>query len=388
MISRLLKAAGALLCSIGLAVSASSQMTTITATNISMGGVPIATGTVTFTPTNSLGTAIAFSSGGGGLNSPGAFPCTITAGAITGTCQVPDATLTTPANILYSVQVTNTATHAAFILQAVPGISGATWALDHYGPPAATSNIQPIQVSYGTAAPPSTCNAPSFYVRAFSGGELYMCVASAEVLVTGGGSGTVSASAMQAAVSGLTGCSTAGNAWNPATNTCVAASQGATGPAGAAATISVGTVTTGAAGTSAVVTNSGTAAAAVLNFTIPQGATGTPTLVWSCQPAAPGDGVNAIPAGSYPLKICTNDTGQTITITGISCYSDTGSSTMNVANNAGTSLLTGAITCSSSYAAGTQSATVTLAAGDALNFTFVADGTTTRATFDVSGTHP
>jgi hypothetical protein len=50
---------------------------------------------------------------------------------------------------------------------------------------------------------------------------------------------------------------------------------GATGPSGAAATLSVGTVTTGAAGSQASVTNSGTANAAVLNFTIPQGAPGT-----------------------------------------------------------------------------------------------------------------
>jgi hypothetical protein len=49
---------------------------------------------------------------------------------------------------------------------------------------------------------------------------------------------------------------------------------GATGPAGAAAMVSVGTVTTGAAGSQASVTNSGTVGAAVLNFTIPQGAPG------------------------------------------------------------------------------------------------------------------
>ena len=49
---------------------------------------------------------------------------------------------------------------------------------------------------------------------------------------------------------------------------------GATGPAGAAATVAIGTVTTGLAGTAASVTNSGTPAAAVLNFTIPQGAAG------------------------------------------------------------------------------------------------------------------
>jgi hypothetical protein len=49
---------------------------------------------------------------------------------------------------------------------------------------------------------------------------------------------------------------------------------GASGPAGAAATVSVGTVTTGLPGTQAMVTNSGTANAAVLNFTIPQGTAG------------------------------------------------------------------------------------------------------------------
>lgn len=43
---------------------------------------------------------------------------------------------------------------------------------------------------------------------------------------------------------------------------------------GDAATVTVGTVTTGAAGSSAIVTNSGTTSAAVLNFTIPRGNTG------------------------------------------------------------------------------------------------------------------
>ena len=43
------------------------------------------------------------------------------------------------------------------------------------------------------------------------------------------------------------------------------------GPPGAAATVTIGMVTTGAPGTPAEVTNSGTAQNAVLNFTIPQG---------------------------------------------------------------------------------------------------------------------
>ena len=46
------------------------------------------------------------------------------------------------------------------------------------------------------------------------------------------------------------------------------------GPPGAAATVTVGTVTTGEPGTDAIVTNSGTESAAVLNFTIPRGETG------------------------------------------------------------------------------------------------------------------
>ena len=50
---------------------------------------------------------------------------------------------------------------------------------------------------------------------------------------------------------------------------------GATGPSGAAATVSVGAVTTGPAGSQATVTNVGTTGAAVLDFTIPQGAPGT-----------------------------------------------------------------------------------------------------------------
>lgn len=52
--------------------------------------------------------------------------------------------------------------------------------------------------------------------------------------------------------------------------------KGDTGNTGSAATVTVGTTTTGEAGTNASVTNSGTSSAAVLNFTIPRGAQGAP----------------------------------------------------------------------------------------------------------------
>jgi hypothetical protein len=184
MKARLLSAAGALLCALGLTLCASAQTTTITASSISMGGVPISAGTVTFTGVNTLGTPIAFSSGGGGLNGTVAFSCTISAGAITGTCTIPDSALTTPAHILYTIQVINTTSHTAFTLERVTGITGTTWPLDHYGPPSPTSGVQPVQTSYGTAAPTGSCVTPSLYVRNASGGQLYVCVAASWVLVT------------------------------------------------------------------------------------------------------------------------------------------------------------------------------------------------------------
>lgn len=50
--------------------------------------------------------------------------------------------------------------------------------------------------------------------------------------------------------------------------------KGDPGEDGAAATVTVGTVTTGEPGTEAAVVNGGTSSAAVLNFTIPEGAAG------------------------------------------------------------------------------------------------------------------
>ena len=58
-------------------------------------------------------------------------------------------------------------------------------------------------------------------------------------------------------------------------------SKGASGADGTAATISVGTVTTLAAGSTAAVTNSGTSAAATLDFGLPTGPRGEPgNLTW------------------------------------------------------------------------------------------------------------
>ena len=60
----------------------------------------------------------------------------------------------------------------------------------------------------------------------------------------------------------------------PAGTTGATGANGATGADGTAATVQVGTTTTGAPGTNASVTNAGTESNAVLNFVIPAGATG------------------------------------------------------------------------------------------------------------------
>ena len=72
--------------------------------------------------------------------------------------------------------------------------------------------------------------------------------------------------------------------------------RGEKGDTGTAATISVGKVTTGAAGTNAVVTNAGTSSAAKFNFTIPRGANGTngTSATWFTGTAVTGTSTTAV----------------------------------------------------------------------------------------------
>jgi hypothetical protein len=107
---------------------------------------------------------------------------------------------------------------------------------------------------------------------------------------------------------------------------------------------------------------------------------------WSCEPGL-GDGLNVITAGTYLESTCWNTTGVTVTLTGVKCYTDTGTSTLNAAGNTLGALLTGAVTCTSSLAAGTQSANVLLTSGDYIKFTFVANGTAKQATWVATGTY-
>lgn len=92
--------------------------------------------------------------------------------------------------------------------------------------------------------------------------------------------------------------------------------NGIDGVDGAAATISVGTVTTGAAGSSATVRNRGTSSAAVFDFTIPKGDTGNT--------GATGNGISSI------SKTSTSGLVDTYTI----LYTNTDTDTFTVTNGA------------------------------------------------------
>ncbi len=76
---------------------------------------------------------------------------------------------------------------------------------------------------------------------------------------------------------------------------------GPTGAPGTAATITVGSVTTGTPGSSVSVTNSGTTSAAILNFTIPQGATGATGATGSGGGSTFSGNTDAVAEGSTNL---------------------------------------------------------------------------------------
>lgn len=72
--------------------------------------------------------------------------------------------------------------------------------------------------------------------------------------------------------------------------TVVISAGGPAGPAGTAATLDVGTTTTGSPGTNASVVNSGTTSAAIFDFTIPRGAKGDTGDTGPAGPAGAGSG--------------------------------------------------------------------------------------------------
>lgn len=120
--------------------------------------------------------------------------------------------------------------------------------------------------------------------------------------------------------------------------------QGPAGKDGEAATITVGTTTTGAAGTNANVTNSGTSSAAVLNFTIPRGDTGATGATGATGPAGADGQAATITIGT--TTTLPEGSSATVTNSGTSSAAvfnfgipkgDTGASGVSITTNTDTS---------------------------------------------------
>lgn len=181
--NRLLKAATAFMCAVGISICASGQMTTITASSIKMKDAIVGSGTVTFIPTNALGQPVAFTAGGSLYDAQG-FTGTITNGAIDSGFQVPDECLASPTvantQLSYQIVVYNTLTKSSLTLSKVTGVCGASWALDHYVPTMSVA-VSPSGLMSGTNVPTHCSNASLFY-RQTSPSQIYTCVSGTYVL--------------------------------------------------------------------------------------------------------------------------------------------------------------------------------------------------------------
>ena len=111
-----------------------------------------------------------------------------------------------------------------------------------------------------------------------------------------------------------------------------AGATGATGADGTAATVQVGTTTTGAPGTNASVTNTGTESNAVLNFVIPAGATG----------ATGANGATGVDGTAATVQVGTTTTGAPGTNASVTNTGTESNAVLNFVIPAGTTGATGA----------------------------------------------
>lgn len=202
-------------------------MTTITATNTQAGNAP-ANGTLCLRAVNAQGNPISISKSGGGFYLAGQPFCqTLTSGALAGSLQVPNPVTDSAPGHAYDAQVYDTTSGQLIDLGPIYGIGGSSWSLDTYVPTTSVPTTAAFTFTQGSGVPSGACTAPALYVNTATG-QISVCVASAWENAAGGGS--VTAAAMATAVAGQTGCTTAGNAWDPATDTCVPPSGSVAGP--------------------------------------------------------------------------------------------------------------------------------------------------------------
>ena len=181
-----------------------------------------------------------------------------------------------------NASVTNTGTESNAVLNFVIP-AGATGANGTDGATGADGTAATVQVGTTTTGAPGT-NASVTNTGTESNAVLNFVIPAGATGANGatGADGTAATVQVGTTTTGAPGTNAsvtnAGTESNAMLNFVIPAgatgANGATGADGTAATVQVGTTTTGAPGTSASVTNTGTESNAVLNFVIPAGATG------------------------------------------------------------------------------------------------------------------
>jgi len=153
--------------------------------------------------------------------------------------------------------------------------------------------------------------------------------------------------------------------------------QGLQGPQGeGSATVAIGTVTTGNAGSSATVTNSGTTTAAILDFTIPKGDTGA-TGSQGIQGVAGNDGSDGT---SATISVGSTTTGNAGTNASVTNSGTSNAATLNFTIPKGDTGATGAAGNDGTAATIAVGTVTTGAAGSSASITN--SGSSSAATFD------
>jgi hypothetical protein len=185
-----------------LAALAQSSMTTITATSVDVGAVPV-NGTLCFQAVNGSGTPISVTSSGGTVYLSQPFCQVLTAGALAGSLSVPNActdsaaghpydaavyvgpTVPGPGGVGVTAPSGTTTSEVATDLGLIYGVCGGSWSLDSYVPPSTAPVASPL-VGYGSSVPGS-CTSPSIWTTPSR--SLYTCALGTYGLISGGGGG-------------------------------------------------------------------------------------------------------------------------------------------------------------------------------------------------------
>ncbi len=228
------------------AYAQTNYTTNITQTNLLAGGTPVANAKVCATAVDQVGNPITFSAPSWGLilaNTP--FCGAVSAGAITGGINVPDANHTNnPSPIHYNITIQLLAsaggapTAPPIVLSNVPNVSGTTYSLDSYAP----STVAAIPANVIVAGPgaPGSCAGNSLDIDTTSM-ALYGCKSGAYTLLASTGFNLRGAWAASTAYAlydvfnyqgssyVVTTAFTSGSTFS-ATNTMMLAAAGAAGP--------------------------------------------------------------------------------------------------------------------------------------------------------------